>query len=194
MKKILFLAMLTCNIAHAQNFSVSIAASSNFQISRDEGGQKSCGIRSMIVYNDPLQKHSARAIDFSLVIYSTLMTVIKFGVLNVNASTGGILPIGRQEKVYLASPAQDINLTSEHPMESESENYTLALFKDSPSAIKVLDAISIGETMQIQIPRKNEPLYTTVQFSAPMSVPEQQALIECLSNLGSRVKKENDAK
>lgn len=194
MKRILFLAMLNCNIALAQNFSVAIAANSNFQITRDEGGLKSCGARSMIVYNDPLQKNSARAIDFSLVIYSHAMAVIKFGALNVNSNTGDVIPIGRQEKVYLALPAENINLVSEHAMESENKNYTLALVKDPLSATRVLFAISKGETVQIQIPRKNEPLSTTVQFLAPLSTPEQQALKDCVGNLIDRLQKEYDIK
>ncbi|MFZ6708029.1 hypothetical protein [Undibacterium sp. TC9W] len=144
MKKIIFLTLLSCKIAIAQNFSVSVAAHSDFQITRDEGGQKSCGARSMIVYKDPLQKTSDRAIDFSLVIYSTFITAIKFGVLDVNIINGQVTPIKRQEKVYLALPVQNINLMSEYPIDSESENYTLATFKDTVSAIRVLDAISMG--------------------------------------------------
>ncbi|MFZ6723088.1 hypothetical protein [Undibacterium sp. Ji49W] len=194
MKKLLLLAILTCNCATAQNFSVATAAHSDFQITRDEGGQKSCGARSMIVYNDPLQKNSARAIDFSLVIYSSFISAIKFGVLDANEINGQVTPLKRQDKIYLAFPTQNINLISENAIDSESENYTLATFKDTVSAMRILDAISMGGTMQVQIPRKADSMSTTVQFVAPFSIPEQQALKECLSNLIERIKKENNIK
>lgn len=187
MKILFFLALLICNVAFAQNLYIADASESKLQISREEDAQKSCGTRSVIMYSQ-----GTRAIDFSMSIVSPSTTAIKFGVFDFDAVSDEFTSLARQERLYLSSPSLKVNLVSEFPMQSDHENFTLAIIRDTASATKVLTEIAIGKTVEIQIPRKSESISTTVQFAAPIAQEDQLALIECLRNLQTKIIKDNN--
>jgi hypothetical protein len=163
------------------------------QISRDEGGYKSCGVRVVAIAD--AEERFVDMYDFSMNVWAAPATaLLKAGKSRttkdklLQGKTNGETVMPAPVNFWIALESEGKALMAEKILPAETKGYILA----SADLIQTLDIIAAaihGERMQFAIRYKNEPVDVVVSFSANMPDYEIKPLKACFVGLGERMKR-----
>lgn len=177
--------------ASAQNVVQASSVTLQPQVSRDDIGFNSCGVRAIVIDAKP---GSMDAYDFTLAIRNgSIVGMIKAGKAN---TTNESMIKGKPN----TSPVRPgpINFWIAKESEGKSLRPLKIIPADTPGMILgateltmtayIMMGIMDGERMQFSTKFKNEQVETVVAFARRMPENERQPLLDCLHELVDRMK------
>lgn len=192
----LLVAVLSCNAMAGVVIQADVAMLQPV-IDRDENGFQACGVRGMIMVTT---SETTEFHDFSLMIrhdifYGTLkagkMRASTKAILNGSTLRETVMPA--PVKFWIAVESKSKAVSPIKIIPAETKGYIIEIADYGLTAEAIIEMV-LGERMQFAIRYEDQPAEQVVSFSAAMPKIELTPLMNCLSEVAERSKKELAAK
>ena len=183
-----------CGPLSAQMLIPADTAKYQAQISRDDEGFSSCGIRSVAIIS--LGK-TTTMYDFSINVRSSVIGVIKAGKYTI--STSDMVTGKGNQKVTLPAPIKfwiakadsGAALRPKKYISAETAGFILG-GTEFIDATKIIYAMALGERVQFAVVYKSEKIDSVIEISAKLEENEMASLNACFSGIIDRIQKSID--
>jgi hypothetical protein len=163
------------------------------QISRDETGFRSCGVRAVVMSDDT---QIVEAYDFSLMVDARhFVGMLKAGkrittkaqLLKGDRSNKVVMPL--PIKFWIAREAEGKAISPQKVVPSETKGFILGI-ADIAQTYEGIFAIIHGERMQFAVRYKEQLIDVVISFVGEMSEVERNSLLICLNGIVERMRAE----